>query len=107
MTCVFVLLTKCRKDEMIKLTPSENLLVMKRRLVSFLNTSSRNLFSDFSGNDTMIIACLRVSCADVDGGAGARGTVPTIRQKWRSAGDSEASHVSDEGRDADQHKLQR
>lgn len=107
MTCVFVLLTKCRKDEMIKLTPLENLLVMKRPFVSFVNTTSINLFIDYSGNDTIIIACLRVSCAEVDGGAGARGTVPTICQKWRSVGDSEASHVSDEGRDADQHKLQR
>lgn len=34
MTGVFVLLTKCRKAEMIKLTPSENLLVMNKKFVS-------------------------------------------------------------------------
>lgn len=37
MTCVFVMLTKCRKVEVIKLSPSENLLVMNRRFVSCVN----------------------------------------------------------------------
>lgn len=61
----------------------------------------------FSGNYTLIVVCLRVPYADVDGGAGARGTVPTICQKWGPVGDSDAPHVEDKGRDRDQHKLQR
>lgn len=53
-TRVSVLLTKWRKVEMIKLSPSENLLVVNRKLVSCVNTCSSHFFS---GNHNRLCAC--------------------------------------------------